>query len=202
MRKGRNWRDSYKSLEDLLKQLSRDVAFYMACDPSTGKDTTRGDYSAIIIIALDIKTKIKYVIVADIKRRTIEQTMEDMLAYAKRFKFTKVGVESNGFQGYVAKKFEEECLKRGIHMPIEYIENVKIDKVQRIQQLQLFIKNGTLQFDKNHKLLMEQMTYFPKTKYNDGPDALEMAFRLSHTTRKRLMTVIYDTGKVERFYNE
>jgi predicted phage terminase large subunit-like protein len=175
----------------------------MACDPSTGTDTTRGDYSAIIIIALDTKTKIKYVIIADIQRRTIDQTMEAMFAYATRFRFTTVGVESNGFQGYVAKKFEEECLKRGIHMPLEYVENVKIDKVQRIQQLQPFIKNGTLQFDKNHKLLMEQMIYFPKTKHDDGPDALEMVFRLSHSTRRRIMTVFHlDTRRIEAFYNE
>jgi predicted phage terminase large subunit-like protein len=195
------WSDSFKSLEDLLKQLGRDVVFYMACDPSTGKDTTRGDYSAIIIIVADLTTKIKYVIIADIKRRTIDQTIEDILSYAQRFKFRKIGVESNQFQEMIVKELEKESLKRGIYMPIEYIENTS-DKIQRIQALQPFIKNGTLQFDKNHKLLMEQLTYFPKGKYDDSADALEMAFRLSHTTRRRIMTTLYDNGRKVEFFNE
>lgn len=195
------WTDSYKSLEELLRHIGGNVVYYMACDPSTGKDTARGDYSAIIIIALDLTTKIKYVIIADIKRRSIDQMIEDMLAYAVRFKFRKVAVESNQFQELVTKKLEEESLNRGIHMPLEHVENTS-DKIQRIQALQPYTKNGTLQFDRSHKLLMEQLTYFPKEKYDDGPDALEMAFKLSHSTRKRIMTVLYASGRREEFYNE
>ena len=196
-----HWTDTYKSLDELLRQLGGDVAFYMACDPSTGKDTARGDYSAIIIIAADLTTKIKYVIVADIKRRSIDQTIEDMLSYAMRYRFRKVAVESNQFQELVTKKLEEESLNRGIHMPIEHVENTS-DKIQRIQALQPYTKNGTIQFDRNHKLLLDQLTYFPKEKYDDGPDALEMVFRLSHTTRKRLMTTLYADGSYRAIYNE
>ncbi|MBF0571718.1 MAG: phage terminase large subunit [Candidatus Omnitrophica bacterium] len=198
------WNKEYKSLDDILKRLGRDVGFYMSCDPSLGKDTVRGDYSAIIIIAMDLKTRIKYVIIADIKRRTPDETIQDILNYAQRFRFRKIGIESNGFQELIIKELEKESLKQGIYMPLEYIENGPADKkIQRVQTLQPFIKNGTLQFDKNHKLLIDQLTYFPKAKYDDGPDALEMVFRISHSTRKRIMTSLnLDTGRATVFYNE
>lgn len=162
------WTDRHRSLEELLDYLGGNAVFHMVCDPSTGKDTAKGDYSAIIVVAVDVKTKIKYVIISDIKRRSVDQTIEDMLAYAMRFKFRNVAVESNQFQELVAKKLEEEALKRGIYMPLEYLENTT-DKVRRIQTLQPYTKNGIIQFDRNHKLLLEQLTRFPKDKYDDVP---------------------------------
>ena len=43
--------------------------------------------------------------------------------------------------------------------------------------LQPAIKNGTIRFSKRHHTLTEQLKHFPKGAHDDGPDALEMAFR-------------------------
>ena len=37
------------------------------------------------------------------------------------------------------------------------------------------IKGGTIIFNRLHQTLLDQLRYFPKGKYDDGPDALQMA---------------------------
>jgi phage terminase large subunit-like protein len=46
------------------------------------------------------------------------------------------------------------------------------------------------------------MKFFPKGAHDDAVDALEMAAKLAMTSRKRLMTIIHGSGRVEVIYNE
>ncbi|MDD5217476.1 MAG: hypothetical protein PHN49_03680 [Candidatus Omnitrophica bacterium] len=64
-----------------------------------------------------------------------------------------------------------------IDLIIKRITNTE-NKESRIHKLQYQVKAGTIRFAKKRKLLPEQMRYFPRGKFDDGPDALEMAFRI------------------------
>lgn len=173
------WNRRFKSLEDLLHYLGDNAEFYLACDPSVGLDATRGDYSAIIVIACDRRDNVLYVLIADIERRDLFKTIEDILAYARRFDFSKIGVEANGFQETEVRLLEREADKeRFYRLPVERIKNMG-DKHKRIGSLALPIKSGKLQLNEEHKVLLEQMQFFPHAKYDDGPDALEMCVRLA-----------------------
>ncbi len=164
------WNDSYKSLEDLIKSLENPT-FFGACDPSTGK----GDPSAIIILVRDGKTGILYVIVADIRQRSINDTINDIVDYARRYYFTKFIIETNVFQTLMAEQLRERCLKEAITLNIEEVNNgSQSHKVERIQSLHSYTKPGLIHFNKNHRPLLEQMYTFPRSLHDDGPDALQM----------------------------
>ncbi len=174
------WDSPYRSVEELQHTLGKYLEYMGACDPSLGQDTVRGDYSAIIVLARDIRDNTLYLVVADIERRTPTQTIEDILAYHQRFRCTRFAVEVNQFQVLLAQELDRRARARGLHLPIEEVKNTT-DKVKRIQSLHPCIKNGALKFSKAHRLLLEECRLFPKGKHDDGLDALEMAVRLTET---------------------
>lgn len=172
------WDDDGKSVDDLLKSLGSDVEFYGACDPSLGESPAKGDYSSIVILAkAKGVNKTMYVIAADIERRPVDKIVEDILAYATRYQFVKFGIEANGFQKIVLELAEKEAQKLNIRIRFEAIDS-RGDKKVRIQGLKIWTKGGSLQFSKKHRHLLEECRYFPKGKFEDGLDGLEMAVSL------------------------
>jgi predicted phage terminase large subunit-like protein len=170
----RYWNVPPKSIGDLT---GPSFEYYAACDPSLGKSTVKGDYSAIIVLAYDRVRDIIYVIEADIKRRCPEELMEDILTYCSRYKFVKFGVEANGFQAFVVEQLQKKADELNRHVVFDQIVNNQ-DKIVRIQLLRFPIKGGRLQFCSTHKELLEEARYFPKIRHDDGLDALEMAVKL------------------------
>lgn len=171
------WTDAYRSSEELLRSLGEDVDYFLACDPSVGESVTKNDYSAIAIVARDRKHKVMYLIEADIKRRSLDDLLNDILAYCKRYKFTKVGFEANNFQSLLVSNFKKLLRDNGLSMNVVPIKNMT-DKVRRVIGLLPYLKSGQLQLSKNFRLLLEQLEFFPRAKNDDGPDALEMVVRL------------------------
>lgn len=164
------WSDNYKSTEELIKSIENPT-FYGACDPSTGK----GDPSAIIILVRDDKDGLLYVIVADIRQRSVNDTINDIVDYARRYQFTKFVVETNVFQLLMADQLRERCLKESVYLNVEEVNNgSQSHKIERIQSLHCYTKPGLLQFNKNHRPLLEQLCLFPRAPHDDGPDALQM----------------------------
>lgn len=188
------WTDHYISKEKLLQDLGDNAEFYGACDPSLGSQNLKGDYSAIIVLACDKRDNILYLIEADIKRRTPDETINDILIYYARYKFHKFGVETNQFQKMMVTRLEEEGRKKGLYISLESINNTH-DKIKRIQGLQPLVKNGTVKFSKHHTLLLEQARYFPKGKFDDGLDALEMAVRTAEEKPGKVEVMIVGGGR-------
>jgi predicted phage terminase large subunit-like protein len=163
------------------------ISIVGAVDPSMGK-TTHSDYSAIIFLGKH-KDGFVDVLVADIARRHPDQIIEDIISqssalyqsYGETAPITSFGVESVQFQEYFKDKLKDESNKRGVYLPVEKTENQNSKKIVRIQSLQPLIKNGTLRFQKEHRLLLEQLKYYPLADHDDGPDALEMAVRKIRT---------------------
>lgn len=171
------WTDAYRSSEELLRSLGEDVDYFLACDPSVGESVTKNDYSAIAIVARDRKHKVMYLIEADIKRRSLDDLLNDILDYCKRYKFTKVGFEANNFQSLLVTNFKKLLRDNNLSLDVVPIKNMT-DKVRRILGLLPYLKSGQLQLSKNFRLLLEQLEFFPRAKNDDGPDALEMVVRL------------------------
>jgi len=173
----RYWSDAYRSTEELLNYLGENAQIFGSCDPSLGQSTSKGDFSAIIVLARDKRDGTLYIIEADVKRRTPDETMNDILAYCKRYKFCKFGVEGNYFQSLMIKEMERRGKAQGLYPAFVSIKNTT-NKNERIQSLQPLVKNGTLQFNRLHKTLIEQLRYFPKLKFDDAADAAQMVTEL------------------------
>jgi predicted phage terminase large subunit-like protein len=170
------WTDRYPSVEDLLHALGDNAEHYGACDPSLGSQNLKGDYSAIICLVRDKRDGVLYVIEADLKRRTPDETITDILAYYKRYQFIKFGLETNQFQKLMMTQLEEKGRKAGLYISIEQFNNT-VDKVKRIQNLQPLVKSGTIKFSRHHKLFLEEVRDFPRSAHDDGLDCAEMAVR-------------------------
>jgi predicted phage terminase large subunit-like protein len=171
------WSEAYPTLEQLLRTLGENVEFFLSCDPSVGESVTKGDYSAIIIIARDTKSKVMYIIHADIRRRPLDELLNDILAYCKRYKFRKIGFEANNFQSLLISNLKKLLQDNNLCPEIVPITNTR-DKIKRILELLPYLKTGQLQLNRHDKLLLEQLQLFPRGKQDDGPDALEICVRL------------------------
>ncbi|MGD0573403.1 MAG: phage terminase large subunit [Sedimentisphaerales bacterium] len=173
------WDENGRSLDDLLRSFGNDVEFYGACDPSLGESVNKGDFSAIIVLArVKGASKTFFVIVADIKRRPVDEIVGDILAYATRYNFVKFGIEANNFQKVLVGLVEEKARNLGIRIRVEPITS-RGNKIARIKGMKVWTKGGSLQFSKRHRQLLEECRYFPKGNFDDGLDALEMAVALA-----------------------
>jgi predicted phage terminase large subunit-like protein len=137
-----------------------------------------GDYSAIVSIARDSATGILYVLDADIKRRKPDQLIEDIFEYHRLRRYINFGIEANQFQQLLCDMLRQRARERGLNVPVRDIKN-SADKDGRIQRLQALIGSGKLQFSRRHGMLLDQLRQFPMGAHDDGPDALEMAVRLT-----------------------
>ncbi|MBF0523276.1 MAG: phage terminase large subunit [Candidatus Omnitrophica bacterium] len=171
------WSDAYQTTEQLLRTMGENVEYFLACDPSVGEAVTKGDYSAIAIIARDTKTKTMYLIEADIQRRPVDELLKDILAYCKRYKFRKIGFESNNFQSLIISNFKKMLSDGGLYQEVVSLTNSR-DKIKRVLEIMPYLKTGQLQLSRHQKLFLEQLQLFPRGKNDDGPDAVEMVVRL------------------------
>lgn len=181
------WDDQYPTAEALIDALQRAnpksrVYLYGACDPSLGRNagpgSRAGDYSAIVTIARDGATGILYVLDADISRRKPDKLIEDIFEFHRLRRYTNFGIESNQFQQLLCDTIRQRARERRLVIPIRDIKN-STDKEGRIQRLQALIATGHLRFSRRHSMLLEQLRQFPMGAHDDGPDALEMAVRLT-----------------------
>jgi len=169
------WDDDYRDVQHLIQSIESRGYFYGACDPSPGK-STRGDYTAIVILFRDDKRDINYVIAADLLHCSPSQTIDRITEYARMYKFDRFAVESNNFQELLVDDLERRIIAYGRRLTIHKITS-RSNKQSRIAGLEPYIKQGYIRFCRKHRQLLNQLTQFPLAKNDDGPDALEMAIQ-------------------------
>jgi len=152
----------------------------IAIDPSKGKDAKRGDYSAIVSLAVGRHDGLLYVD-ADLARRPGDQIFADALTHWQHFRPHTIGMESVGFQEWGRDELQRQAVERKLILPVTAIE-ADAPKIVRIRRLTPYVTNRRLRFKRGGKgvrLLLDQLRDFPAGAHDDGPDALEMAVRLA-----------------------
>jgi len=150
----------------------------IALDPSKGKDSQKGDFSAYVLAALD-RTGTLYV-EADLKRRDMSQIVADGVEHMRQFQPDAFGIEVNQFQELFASEFMRIGRKEILHFPIVEIENTE-NKLVRIRRLTSWLSQRKLRFKSRSAgttELVQQMRDFPTADHDDGPDALETVIRV------------------------
>lgn len=187
------WNDYYEP--ELMDWKSPEFIFIGSNDPSLGKNK-KSDTSAIINLALSIKTGYMYVVDASIEKRKPDVIIEDIFQMSQRLKrdyakgFYKFGVETVQFQYYFKEVMAHRSVEEGEYLPIEEIQS-SANKKLRIESLQPIIKNKYLKFSKEHKALLKQLREFPMGRNDDGPDALQMAVQLAQSVKAVAAKVSY-----------
>ncbi|MEO0482507.1 MAG: phage terminase large subunit [Planctomycetota bacterium] len=168
------WCDEHVTEEHLLKHLGENARIVGAWDPSMGADPRRGDYSAIVLIARNMKAKTDYVLAADIARRSPTQSIARILEYAKRYQIHTFMIEENGFQKELSNALQKAAQEDSVHLRVNGVKSTA-NKRARIELLEPAITQQRLRFCRRHNLLLEQLRQFPLGAHDDGPDALHMA---------------------------
>ncbi|MFA5411285.1 MAG: phage terminase large subunit [Candidatus Omnitrophota bacterium] len=172
------WDNMYGSEEELLQALSATgniVEFFGGCDPSMGKEHMRGDRSAIITIVKVLGDSKIYVLDADIDIRQPDKLYRDILMRHRQRGYSYFAFEVVGAQEAMAMALSQLAIDEGIPLNIYETRPLLQHKITRIQTLQPMIKNGDILFSKTLYRLLEEMKYFPKGRFKDGLDALQMA---------------------------
>lgn len=171
------WDDKYDSPAQLIKSLGNNARILAACDPSMGK-TKSGDYTAIIVVVKDKRDGVHYVIVADIARRTPNQTIAKIIDYCRIYPIAKFAFERNQFQEIMLDNLTKMAQAAGVRFNSRPI-NSTTKKQTRITSLETLVTQGLIVFSRRHRVLLEQLRQFPLGKHDDGPDALEMAVQVA-----------------------
>ena len=163
------WVDEFPPDENLTIKI-------VSVDPSKGREARHGDFTAIVSLARDREGTLYCDSI--LRRLDAESLVNLTISEVDRFAPDGLVIESNQFQHLLAGEIYKESKSRGIAVPIIQLYNT-ISKEVRIRRLGPYLANKTLRFvrSEGNRILMTQMREFPKSKFDDGPDALEMALR-------------------------
>lgn len=157
----------------------QDCIIYAATDPSMGESSTAA-FSAIIIIAR-APTGQKFVLEADIERRSPDQIIHDQIKWFKEYpQIMRWSIERNQMQAFFASASGHASLGETSGIPLVDTPAAATNKDLRIQSIQPDLENGYVLLNEDGQFrLKEQLTHYPHTTYVDGPDALQMAIVIS-----------------------
>jgi predicted phage terminase large subunit-like protein len=191
---GTEWPESYFADSiwfDEFPALTEGSYRVMALDPSKGKDTKTGDYSAFVMMQVMPAERSAY-IDADLEVRNIALIVDRAIDLTRTFQPNGFMIETNQFQELLAAEIARRGGERGCYLPIFYCEN-QVPKIVRIRSLTSHLARGEFRFKRGSRgarLLVDQLRDFPYGDFDDGPDALEMACRMA----KQIVCVPRDDG--------
>ncbi|WP_457571298.1 phage terminase large subunit [Desulfovulcanus sp.] len=159
------------------KELPHKMLYFGALDPALGK--TRGDYTAIIVVARCQQTGKIYVVEADIGKYPPNKTIEKIIYLQNKYHCLRWAIESQLFQEFFRQILVEKSTKARVPVPAIPLTN-NMAKEIRIESLGPHVENSVILFNPAHTTLIDQLTFYPLADHDDGPDALEMAFRIAY----------------------
>jgi predicted phage terminase large subunit-like protein len=157
----------------------------VALDPSKGVNSKFGDYSAFVMIMVSGGT---IYVDADLAVRNTAVIAETAMEIQRSFQPDWFGIETNQFQELLAGDILRRSSEQHLYLPLYKINN-RVNKLVRIRRLTPLLSRRAIRFkggSPGAKLLVEQMRDFPNGDHDDGPDALEMAIRLSSELLNRV----------------
>jgi len=152
----------------------------IALDPSKGSDSRHGDYSALVVLGVDWQGLLY--VEADLARRPTTQMVADGVTLCQRHRVDAFGVEANQFQELLAGELQMEFQRRTVRCAPPCAIHNHVNKQVRIRRLGPYLSQHRIRFlarSQSTQLLVDQLRDFPLGDHDDGPDALEMALRLT-----------------------
>lgn len=151
-----------------------------ALDPSMGKHSNKGDPSAIIVGRFDPVEKRLYVIYESIKRRPPSVIITAVIGVQLAYNPVLWFCENNAFQEFFRTQLVKDAKKKNVIVPMMGAPSTEA-KDMRILSIQPAVQDGDILFTHDAPDLISQLTHYPKAAHDDGPDALEMLYRLGVT---------------------
>jgi len=161
----------------------RDLVYYGAFDPAIGKQKS-SDFPAVVSIGKCRKTGKVFIVDAWARKFKTEAQIKEIFRKHGKYNYNKFGIETTAFQVVLKDHMEKVSRITQVYLPIVEIKHTsKESKEARIEWIYPFLRDGTVQFHKTQKELIDQVCNFtPDGKtlmHDDLVDALSMVLRLS-----------------------
>lgn len=138
-----------------------------ALDPSKGKDSRRGDFSAIVFAGFGSS----YIwIDADIARRPVPEMLTDLVEFNHVHRPIVTGIEANQFQELLGPQYFELAGMSGRTVEQPILMNNTVSKRVRVSRLGLWLRLHKIKIRNNAggRLLVKQLKEFPNGDHDDG----------------------------------
>lgn len=153
-------------------------SMYGACDPSLGLHGNKRDPSALLVGGYQRVLGILQVIEAKIKKRTPDKIITDVIDLQREYDCLAWAFESVQFQEFLRTELLKRSVTAGVPVPAFPVKPHH-DKAGRIESIQPFVANGQILLHSSQSTLVDQLRHFPKADHDDGPDALEMLWKIA-----------------------
>lgn len=176
--------------------------FYGACDPSLGLKGQSRDPSALLVGGYQRVLGQLDVVEARIRKRTPDRIISDIIELQRQWQCVKWAIEAVQFQEFLRTELLKRSAAAGVPVPAMGVKP-HTDKLLRIEALQPFVAQGLIRLHPSQTTLVEQLRHFPKADHDDGPDALEMLWKLATSGGRAAGTTVdqpetQDAGVAER----
>lgn len=161
-----------------------------AIDPATGQEKPKkgqlGDYTCIPIAYQDRRGRI-FVHHDYTKRTPPTKYIGEVFELYERFGFHRIGVETNLYRDLLTDNLKAEMVKRNNQrkagdIRLKFYEITQSEnKHGRIFRLEPKVTHGWILFNRALSQEFKNMLFdYPHADHDDGPDALEMLWEMSH----------------------
>jgi predicted phage terminase large subunit-like protein len=150
----------------------------LVLDPAAGNHRTIGDYSAWVLLEADAGGM--FYVDAELAREPVDKCLSRGVRLALLHRPHAIGIEATAFQAVLAAEWRRQATVAGVHLPPQLIHNAD-NKLLRIRRLGPALPQHRLRFNAGSwgaREVVNQLRDFPIGDHDDGPDGLEMAFRL------------------------
>lgn len=163
-----------------------DYEITMGIDFAMGKKE-RGDYSAIVTVARNKMTNVKYVIDAWGDKVHPNEFMDVIVNKVMEYQPDAIGAEAQMAQEFFVDMLTDYLSASGY--PSTRVKKIqqRSRKELRIEAMLPEIESGMIQFNGSHALLLEQLERYGQGSHDDLPDALQMAISVNGTSRRRVI---------------
>lgn len=173
-------------------------------DLAMGKSRTKGDYSAITVLAKDKQTGVIYVADSFLQRIKYDLFIDEIVKLVGKHQPTVIAVESQMAQEIFADELRKALVRVG------YPADTRLKKIYhnarkelRIEAMLPDIENGTIKFNRKHAMLLEQYEMYGTGAHDDGPDSQAMALAAIADTNVSVTTVRrnnrWNTGNQQQY---
>ncbi|AST88013.1 hypothetical protein CIG66_17120 [Ralstonia pseudosolanacearum] len=167
----------FKTLQFWVDRRS-DWIFFGAIDPSMGKSNKARDPSAILVGGLDRQRMVLDVVEADVCRRVPDLIISRAIDLQAEYGCVTWSVEAIAFQEFLYTELLKRAALRGVPFPAIPGPTGR-DKTLAILSLQPHVANQKIRVHRSQSTLIEQLKFYPEADHDDGPDALEMLWRVA-----------------------
>lgn len=150
------------------------LRYFAGVDPATGKH----DRTSIVSLGVDSKG-IMWEVDTWAKVCSETETVEQLIIKHQKYNYELIGWEEVVFSGIYANYVMKLAAEKNIYLPIEKIKIGNTPKIARIRSMSPLVENGIIRIrEKGAKELINELTTFPKGKFDDTCDALDLARKI------------------------